>query len=121
MLLKINDLELPVYPKHGGFKVTTADLDDAETTLRSVDGTLNRDRIAVKRKISLAWGPLKMDEISQILQMVSPVFFDFYYPDPMIGDYTTKTFYVGDRTTPALFERNGVLYWESLEADFIEK
>jgi hypothetical protein len=39
----------------------------------------------------------------------------------MIGDYTTKTFYVGNRPTPMAIEKNGVIYWDGLKITLTER
>jgi hypothetical protein len=96
-------------------QVDIMDLDG--TTNRNAKGEIVRDRIAVKRKLSMEWPPLKDSEISVILKAVRNVFFQCTYPDPMEGTSQTKTFYVGDRSSPMY--KDGL--WESLKMDFVEK
>ncbi|WHH58489.1 DUF6711 family protein [Petroclostridium sp. X23] len=119
MLLKINNTEISVYPKE--FTVTPLDIDNGESTVRTADGTLNRDRVAVKRQIEMSWGVLSWEDVSSILQAMQDVFFDFYYPDPMTGQYETKTFYVGNRPTPAALSKNGQILWSGLKVTLTEK
>ncbi len=120
MEIKINDVEIAVYPSE--FSVTTLDLDDGESTVRTADGTLNRDRVAVKRQLELSWGMLTWPEISSILQAISPIFFDVSYPDPMIGAQATKTFYAGNRPAPfALKDSSGNVMWSGLKVTLIER
>jgi hypothetical protein len=118
MLIKINGVEIAAYPKE--FTVTTLDL-DAETTARTADGTLNRDRVTVKRQIDMTFSILTMAQVSGILQSMKDIYFDVEYPDPMIGDYTTKAFYVGNRPTPMAIEKNGVIYWDGLKITLTER
>ncbi|MCM1564928.1 MAG: hypothetical protein NC238_03030 [Dehalobacter sp.] len=119
MLLKINGAEIAAYPKE--FQVTPMDLDDDDSTNRTADGTLSRDRITVKRQIEMSWSAITWTQISALLTAMSDVFFDFYYPDPMTGAYETKTFYVGNRPSPVAVEKNGVLYWSGLKVTLTEK
>lgn len=119
MIIKINGATIPRNPSE--FSVDVVDLDDGSTTTRTADGTLHRDRIAVKRKINMRWNALTWDVLSQLLEAVSPVFFEVYYPDPMTGQYETKTFYVGDRQAPVAILRNGTIIWEGLTMNFIER
>jgi len=119
LLIKIDGTELRKYPKE--FSVTTLDLDDGESTFRTADGTLSRDRVAVKKQIEMSWGVLVWDDIAWIMQAMGAVFFDLYYPDPMEGLYVTKTFYVGNRPAPVAFERDGVLNWENLKVTLTER
>lgn len=102
------------------YEATVTDL-DGETN-RNADGELIRDRIAVKRKLNLEWGPLTQSEISTLLSAVSSVFFTVTFPDPQSG-MITKTMYVGDRTAPAYFydEKAKEVKWQGLKMNFIEK
>lgn len=117
-MLKINGVEVTA-PKT--FKVDISDLDGESN--RNAAGELIRDRIAVKRKLSCEWPPLQMDEISTLLQAVKDIYFQVYYPDPMDGAFSTRTFYVGDRSAPAYWfdESKGIHLWQGLTMDFIEK
>ena len=119
MLIKINGTEIAAYPTE--FSVTPLDLDNADSTTRTADGTLNRDRIAVKRQIEMTWGVLEWPTISSLLQSMSGVFFDLYYPDPMDGDYVTRTFYVGNRPTPFALNKNGTILWSGLKVTLTQK
>src|SRR5690554_4759388 len=108
MTIKINGVAV-VAPSE--FTVTTLDIDNADSTNRSADGTLNRDRIAVKRQLEMSWNLLESDDISLILQQMSDVFFDVEYPDPTEGEYVTKTFYVGNRPAPMAIDKGEIIYW----------
>lgn len=119
--LLINGQEIAAYPAPGGFKVTILDLDDADVTTRTADGTLARARVSVKRQIEMSFPPLTMDKISGVLRQMEDAFFDFTYPDPMIGAIVTKTFYVGNRPAAVPFVRDGIMYWDGLEITLTER
>ncbi|MGM1047598.1 MAG: DUF6711 family protein [Bacillota bacterium] len=119
MQLSINGQEIAVYPSQ--FTVTTMDLDDGESTVRTADGTLNRDRIAVKRQIEMSWGPLPWSKISSILKAMDGVFFDFTYPDPMTGSYVTKKMYVGNRPAPFAIAKGNEIMWNGLKVTLTER
>lgn len=119
MEIKINSTEIAKYP--ATFLVTTLDLDDGETTVRTTDGTLNRDRITVKRKIEMSFGGLEWSEISSILQAIQDEFFEVYYPDPVTGKHETKTFYSGDRPAAIAIARENEIIWEGLKLSLIER
>ena len=88
---------------------------------RNANGTMQRTRVATKRKLTVEWGPLSNSEISKILKAVKDVFFTVKYPDPEEGKTITKTFYTGDRTSPVLRVRNGVIMWEGLSTNLVER
>lgn len=117
-MLKINGVDIAT-PKT--FKVNISDLDGESN--RNAKGDLIRDRIAVKRKLECEWPPLKMSEISALLKAVQDVYFTVNYPDPMEGAFSTRTFYVGDRTAPIywLDTVSGEYLWQGLSMNFIEK
>ena len=95
-MIKINGVDIAT-PKT--FETTVTDL-DGETN-RNANGELIRDRIAVKRKLNLEWGPLNQAQMQTLLNAVSSVFFTVTFPDPMSG-VITKTMYVGDRKSTRL-------------------
>lgn len=94
---------------------------DSEDSFRALDGTMQRDRITTKVKLDCSWNALTASQMSQLLQSMDAVFFDINYFDPFVGGYTTKTFYVGDRTAPVYSIANGKVIFKSFSANFIEK
>lgn len=114
-MISINGVSI-LTPK--SFEATVSDLDGESN--RNLYGELIRDRIAIKRKLTLEWPPLTQSEISTLLTAVSGVFFTVTYPDPQEG-IVTKTMYVGDRTAPAYQYINGEVKWCGLKMNFIEK
>ena len=114
-MLKINGVDIAT-PKT--FEITITDIDGESN--RNAQAELIRDRIAVKRKISLEWPPLTQSQSTTLLNAVSSVFFTVTFPDPQQG-IVTKTMYVGDRTSPAYQFINGEVKWSGLKMNFIEK
>lgn len=114
-MLKINGVAIAT-PKV--YEVTISDLDGESN--RNANGKLIRDRIAVKRKISLEWPPLTQAEISKLLNAVSGVFFTCEFVDPQSG-VLTRTMYVGDRTSPAYCFIDGEMKWSGLKMNFVEQ
>lgn len=119
MELRVNGVEIAAYPIE--FKPTILDLDDADTTARTADGMLGRDRITVKRQIEMSFNALRWEELSAILQSMGDVFFEFYYPDSLAGQYETRRFYVGNRSAAIAIERDGVMWWTGLQMTLTEE
>ncbi|AHB80341.1 DUF6711 family protein [Oenococcus oeni] len=90
---------------------------------RDSNGLLHRDRVAVKRKLSVKWGPLTVGECKTILTAMSGQFFSCTYLDPQEGALSTRTFYAGDRTMPVYTfnEQLSTYVWQNLSVDFIEQ
>lgn len=114
--MKINGIKITPTPQE--MQVTINDI-DGETT-RNARGDMTRDRIAVKRKISLKFPALTDAQIQAILGAVSDEFFNVEYFDPLLG-LTTKTFYVGDRTAPVYSRHKNFCYWTEVSFNLVER
>lgn len=96
------------------------DIDSAETG-RNAEGTMIRDRVGSKVKLQCSWHALTPTQISTILNAIDDESFSMTYPDAKAGANVTKTFYVGDRSTPAYsLQTNGLYLWQGLTCNFIE-
>lgn len=102
------------------YKVTISDLDASAN--RSGNGTLFRDRVAVKRSIELSWLFLDSTELSVLLSKVSSVFFPVTYLDPQTGGQKTGTFYVSDRPAGvAVKNSDGSYKWRDISMTLVER
>lgn len=119
-ILKINGQEIrnPI-----ALQWDEADLDSSEGSGRNQLGDLFRDRITVKRKISVSFPPMSDLEMSTLLEAISPVFFELEYPDPKLGKRNKITVYVSDRSVPVyMFDKVIQQWiWQGMSIDFIEK
>jgi len=118
-MIKINGVDIAEFPSN--FSVGLMDLDDGESSVRTADGTLNRDRITVKRKLEMSWGPLTWAKVSAILQSIENPFVSVTYPDTMTGKYETKMFYAGDRTATFMIAKGSEILWGGLKVTMTEK
>lgn len=117
MLLSINGTAVPAPDT---YEVTISDLDASAN--RSGNGTLFRDRIAVKRTINIGWTSLSPLELSQVLTAVSPVFFVATYLDPLLNAMGVGTFYVSDRTQAvAIKQSDGSYRWGNVSFSLVER
>lgn len=116
-MLKINNTDT-VSPDT--YKVTISDLDSSAN--RSGNGTLYRDRVAVKRTIEVGWFMLTSEQLSVLLNSVSSVFFTVTYFDPQTNSMRTGTFYVSDRPAGiALKNSDGTYSWKDVAFSLIER
>lgn len=119
MLIKVNGVEIKAYPDK--FQVTPLDIDNADSSVRTANGTLTRDRVAVKRQVEMSFGVLTWSEMSSILQSMGDVFFSLYYPDPLEGKYVTKTFYVGNRPSGIAVSKGNDILWSGLKVTLTQQ
>ena len=110
-----------VLPTPSELKWSLSDL-DADGSGRNPNGDMFRDRVAVKRKLECTWPPLLANEMSELLNAVSDIFFELTYPDAMTGSNRTMTCYVGDRSSPIMRpETDGKWLWGGLSMNFVER
>lgn len=114
-MIKINGVELPT---PSDYSVGIMDISKAE---RNARGTMIIERIATKRKIEVSWNFLSQEDLSRVLNLVSPVFFTVEYIDPQEGRVKIGTFYVGDRVPKAMDYRNGKIRWKDIKISLIER
>lgn len=99
-----------------------ADLDSEDGAGRNQKGELFRDRIAVKRQLTLTWPPLRSAEMAALLQAMEDTFFTLSYPDAYTGTRVEGTFYAGDRSAPMYrYDSENGWLWEGLSVTFMEK
>lgn len=114
-MISISGIDITSYVKP--YKISLQDL-DSDSSVRNVKGEMMRDRIAVKRKIELDFGPLRSDEIKKILGSVSGVFFNVTYDDPLDGRLS-RQMYCGDRSAALYNSKKGL--WTGLKFNLIER
>ena len=117
-LLKIGNTNLPAPTV---LQPGIQDLDSEEGTGRNQQGTMFRDRVAVKRTVHCEWGVLNKSEMAAVLTAMSAPSFSLTYPDPEKGALHTITAYVGNRV-PAICAALGDndWLWQGLSVDFVE-
>ena len=116
-MITINGIAVPA---PDSYEITISDLDASAN--RSGNGTLYRDRIATKRTLNLSWAMMDHQDLSSLLNAVSPVFFPVTYTDPALNGLTTKTFYVSDRNAGiALKMPDGTYRWSGVSFSLVER
>lgn len=116
-VLIISGIEMP---PPTDYQVGIMDLDGKTT--RTADGSLKRDRIAVKRKIEVLYAFITQEELQTVLQAISPVFFPVVYLDPQDGGTKTGVFYTGDRTVAGVGYSGGkITHWKDLKFSLVEQ
>lgn len=114
-LIIIDGVEIPAPSE---YSVGIQDISKAE---RNANGTMIIERVATKRKIELSWKYLDKDQLAQVLNAVSPVFFQVTFIDPQDNATRTGTFYCGDRKAGMLDYKNGVPRYKDVQFNLIER
>lgn len=121
MTVKIDGVDITNYIAYQGFKWQRNDVDSNETG-RTLDGTLQRTRVATKVRLDITCRPLLADEASTVLTAIMPVWVEVSYHDPQLGMTTTKTMY--SNNNPASYcirQPDGKEYWNGITFPLIEK
>lgn len=114
-LVSISGVDLPTPTD---FSVGLMDISKAE---RNARGTMIIERITTKRKLEISYAYLNANDLSTVLQAVSPVFYNVTYLDPQTGNNRTSSFYCGDRSVGMLDFINGVPRYKDVKFDLIER
>ena len=86
---------------------------DTENSGRSLNGLMYRDVITTKISLQLQWNTISVAEMSSLLTALSSTFFEVRYFNPIQGDWTTDTFYCGNRTVPVYSCINNQIVYDS--------
>lgn len=86
---------------------------------RTEDALMHKKRIAQKVKLQLAWNNIRIEDASAILNAFDDEYVEVCYLDPKAGGYLTKTFYVGDRSSPMY--NNTCNVWSNVAFNIIEQ
>lgn len=121
MVLKIDGVDIVPYIKYGGLKWQRSDVDSTKTT-RALDGTLERVRVAVKRRLDIDCRPLTSAEAKIVLDAIMPVWVTVEYYDPQNGAVVTRTMYSNNNpATYAMKRPNGTEWWDGISFPLIER
>ncbi|MEK5414500.1 DUF6711 family protein [Paenibacillus sp. FSL L8-0708] len=118
-MIKINGTTIAASP--ATFVPTLIDLDDGESSIRTADGKLHRDRIRVMRQLDMTFGILNWAEMSALMKSMADSFFSVTYPDPMSGVYETRKFYVGNRNPAFAVAKGNDILWSGLKITLTEQ
>ncbi|MDY4971493.1 MAG: hypothetical protein SO101_14755 [Lachnospiraceae bacterium] len=89
---------------------------------RVEDGTMFKNVVAVKRKLSLGWNYPNSQEIADILQAFKPQYVKVTYHDAMDNELQTRTFYcTSDLSTPVQMWTAGKKLYSSITIDLEER
>lgn len=121
MTVKIDGVDITNYIAYQGFKWQRNDVDSSDTG-RTLDGMLQRTRVATKVRLDITCRPLLSEEASTVLTAIIPVWVEVSYHDPQLGGNVTKTMY--SNNNPASYcirQPDGREYWNGITFPLIEK
>jgi hypothetical protein len=114
-LLKISGVALPTPTE---YSIGKMDISKAE---RNANGTMLIERITTKTKISVSYKFVTAEQLSTILTLLQPVFWDVTYTNPVTNTLVTSSFYVGDRNMGIVDYIMDVPRYKDLSFELIER
>lgn len=118
-IFKIGDEDFSRLVEAGGIKWSRNDL-DADGAGRNLNGTMQRKRVAVKRKLSFTCMRMDTETIMALNKALYPQFINVTFLDPIDG-LTTRTFYGSSVSSATQVVIDGETYWEGTSFDLIER
>ena len=120
MVFKINGTDITPYIASGGLKWQRQDIDGPNAG-RALDGTMYRDRVAVKYRWDVTCKPLTSQETSIVLSLIEPEYIRVPYLDPVTNSETTSECYSNNIPAQYLMNIGGKEYWTGITFPVIER
>lgn len=120
MILEISGVDITPYIAYQGVKWQRSDVDGPNAG-RTAQGTLIRDRRAIKYRVDVTCRPLTLAEAAKVLQLIKPEYVSVTYTDPEAGGTVTRKMY--SNNIPAQFcikRRDGTELWSGITFPLIE-
>ena len=112
------------YIAYKGIKWQRADVDSAQAT-RTLDGSLQRARVATKVRLDITCKPLTATQAAIVLTAIKPEWVTVSYTDPMDGARTNVTMYSNNNPASYLMQKTSgnttTEYWDGITFPLIEK
>ena len=106
-------------PCPSSYEWKESDVSDSDAG-RTEDGRMHKKMIATKVHIELAWQNVTTAIASSVLTaFTASEYFNVNYLDPKAGGFTTKEFYVGDRSVPSYNVKKGL--WSNVSFNIVER
>lgn len=121
MTLIVNGVNLTPYIAYNSLQYSRNDIDGSGAG-RTLDGTMYRDRVAIKDKWEVTCRPLTTDEAAIVLQAIQDEYVTVTV-NPHPATNQSKTFEAYSNNVPAqyLMKKGNKEYWEGIAFPLIER
>ena len=120
MILKIDGVDILPYVAHQGIKWQRNDLDGPDAG-RTLDGMMQRGRVASKIRLDITCRPLRTEEARVVLNAIYPEYISVEYTDPMSGQVIKQMYSNNNPATHMLLQDDGVEWWHDITFPLIER
>ena len=110
-------------PDPSSLSYSVYDLDAGGKTGRGLDGGMNRDRVAVKEKISMTFNAMFRADFEKAILLFKNAFFYVNFYSPYYGEWRIAEMYVGDRSFDyyGMVKKDNNDLVKSVKFNFIER
>ena len=120
MTFTIDGTDILPYIAYKGLKWSRNDVDGPDAG-RTMDGEMQRMRVATKIRLDITCRPLTDTEASTVLTAIMPEYVTVVYSDPQTGTTETKTMYSNNNPASFLLMKGNVGYWDGITFPLVEK
>lgn len=121
MVLEVDGVNLVPFTAFGGIRWQRADVDGPNAG-RMLDGSMIRDRVAVKYRFDVTCRPLTGAELATVMQAVEPEYVTVEFTDPMTNTVRSAQFYSNNiPATYAIRRKDGTEYWSGVTFPLIQR
>lgn len=120
MMLNINGVDFMPFIAKQGVKWQRNDI-DAPNSGRTMDGMMQRGRVATKIRLDITCRPLKAEEAMLVLNTILPEYVSVDYYDPMSGERYGVTMYSNNNPASFLIEKPEDDWWSGITFPLIER
>lgn len=120
MMLKINGVDFMPFIANQGVKWQRNDI-DAPNSGRTMDGMMQRGRVATKIRLDITCRPLRAEEARLVLNTILPEYVHVDYYDPMSGYRSGVTMYSNNNPASFLIEKPEDDWWSGITFPLIER
>ena len=110
-------------PDPSSIAYSVYDLDAGGKTGRGLDGGMNRERVAVKEKISMTFKAMFRADFEKAISLIKNTFFYVNFYSPYYGEWRIAEMYVGDRSFDyyGMMKKDNNDLVKSIKFNFIER
>lgn len=120
MIFRINGVNCLPFVDDEGFSWKRNDV-DSDQAGRTMDATMIRGRIAIKRRLDITCRPLSTAEAKTLLNLIKPEFVEVEYTDPMDGRIYATMYSNNVPATVMYIDEDGNARWKGISFPLIER
>lgn len=98
----------------------TSNVMDVSNAERNAAGNMVIERITTKRKLQVKYSFITAQDLSTILNAISPTQYSVTYLEPVSNSFVTSQFYCGDRSAAMIDFQNNLPRYKDFSFDLIE-